>query len=79
VLAGAVADGAHRTREQLATELQRAGFAAKGLGLAYLIMHAEISGVLTSGVPVRSAGGALRQTYAAWTNAPRGRCPALAP
>ncbi|KRE59202.1 hypothetical protein ASG92_04980 [Arthrobacter sp. Soil736] len=64
VLAAAVADGAHRTREQLATELQRAGFAARGLGLAYLIMHAEISGVLASGVPVRSAGGALRQTYA---------------
>ena len=57
---------AHRTREQLAAELQRAGFPAKGLGLAYLIMHAEISGVLASGVPVRSAGGALRQTYAAF-------------
>ena len=66
VLAAAVADGAHRTREQLATELQRAGFEAKGLGLAYLIMHAEVSGVLASGVPVRSAGGALRQTYAAF-------------
>ncbi|MBT2555984.1 winged helix DNA-binding domain-containing protein [Arthrobacter sp. ISL-5] len=66
VLAAAVADGVHRTREQLATELQRAGFAAKGLGLAYLIMHAEVSGVLASGVPVRSAGGALRQTYAAF-------------
>jgi len=35
VLAAAVADGAHRTREQLAAELQRAGFAAKGLGLAW--------------------------------------------
>ena len=66
VLAAAVADGGHRTREQLATDLQRAGFAAKGLGLAYLIMHAEISGVLTSGVPVRSASGSLRQTYAAF-------------
>ena len=63
--AAAVTDGAHRTREQLATELQRAGFEAKGLRLAYLIMHAEVSGVLASGVPVRSAGGALRQTYAA--------------
>ena len=41
-----------------------AGFAAKGLELAYLIMHAEVSGVLASGSPVRSAGGALRQTYA---------------
>ncbi|MDQ0077241.1 winged helix DNA-binding domain-containing protein [Arthrobacter oryzae] len=64
VLAAAVAGGAHKTREQLAAELQRSGFAGKGLELAYLIMHAEISGVLTSGTPVRSKGGALRQTYA---------------
>ncbi|MBT2595401.1 winged helix DNA-binding domain-containing protein [Arthrobacter sp. ISL-72] len=64
VLAGAVAGGAHKTRDQLAAELQRHGFTAKGLELAYLIMHAEISGVLVSGTPVRSAGGALRQTYA---------------
>lgn len=77
VLAAAVADGAHRTREQLATELQRAGFAAKGLGLAYLIMHAEISGVLTSGVPVRSAGGALRQTYAAFDERAQGPLPGV--
>jgi hypothetical protein len=77
VLAAAVADGAHRTREQLAAELQRAGFAATGLGLAYLIMHAEISGVLTSGVPVRSAGGALRQTYAAFDERVQGAPPGL--
>ncbi|KQR80743.1 hypothetical protein ASF98_18270 [Arthrobacter sp. Leaf337] len=64
ILADAVAGGAHKTREQLALELQRHGFAAKGLELAYLIMHAEISGVLTSGIPVRSTGGALKQTYA---------------
>jgi hypothetical protein len=64
ILAAAVAGGAHKTREQLALELQRHGFPAKGLGLAYLIMHAEISGVLTSGIPVRSTGGALKQTYA---------------
>jgi hypothetical protein len=64
VLAEAVAGGAHKTREQLAAALQRSGFAAKGLELAYLIMHAEISGVLTSGTPVRSAGGSLKQTYA---------------
>ncbi len=64
VMAAAVADGAHKTREELAAELQRNGFAARGLELAYLIMHAEISGVLTSGTPVRSKGGALRQTYA---------------
>lgn len=63
-LAAAVAGGAHKTREELAAELQRSGFPGKGLELAYLIMHAEISGVLTSGTPVRSKGGALRQTYA---------------
>jgi hypothetical protein len=34
------------------------------LELAYLIMHEEICGVLTSGTPVRSKCGALRQTYA---------------
>ncbi|WP_370590725.1 winged helix DNA-binding domain-containing protein [Pseudarthrobacter sp. BIM B-2242] len=64
VLADAVQGGRHLTREQLAEKLQRAGFSATGLGLAYLIMHAEISGVLTSGTPVRSPGGALKQTYA---------------
>ena len=64
VLAGAVAGGAHKTREQLAAELRRAGFGAEGLELAYRIMFAELSGVLVSGSPVRSAGGALKQTYA---------------
>ncbi|MDQ5861647.1 MAG: winged helix DNA-binding domain-containing protein [Actinomycetota bacterium] len=64
VLAKAVEGGHHLTREQLAARLQDAGFAGKGLELAYLIMHAEISGVLVSGSPVRSAGGALKQTYA---------------
>jgi hypothetical protein len=64
VLARAVADGNHLTREGLAEKLRGAGFAAKGLELAYLIMHAEISGVLVSGTPVRSSGGALKQTYA---------------
>lgn len=64
VLAGAVAGGAHKTREQLAEVLRTAGLAAEGLGLAYRIMHAEASGVLASGIPVRSAGGALKQSYA---------------
>jgi hypothetical protein len=64
VLARAVAGGQHLTREQLAARLQDAGFTGKGLELAYLIMHAEISGVLVSGSPVRSRGGALKQTYA---------------
>jgi hypothetical protein len=66
VLATAVAGGVHLTREQLADRLQDAGFPATGLALAYLIMHAEISGVLASGAPVRSPGGALRQTYASF-------------
>ncbi|MDQ0617694.1 winged helix DNA-binding domain-containing protein [Arthrobacter globiformis] len=78
VLAEAVADGVHLTREQLAAKLQGAGFAAKGLGLAYLIMHAEISGVLVSGAPVRSPGGALRQTYAAFDERVAGAAPAAA-
>ncbi|MFW0773577.1 winged helix DNA-binding domain-containing protein [Paenarthrobacter nitroguajacolicus] len=64
VLAGAVADGAHKTREELADVLGRAGFPSKGLGFIYHLMHAEISGVLVSGSPARSAGGALKQTYA---------------
>ncbi|MDR6416201.1 winged helix DNA-binding domain-containing protein [Pseudarthrobacter sulfonivorans] len=64
VLANAVAGGVHLTRDQLAEQLQAAGFAASGLELAYVIMHAEISRVLTSGSPVRSPGGALKQTYA---------------
>jgi hypothetical protein len=64
VLAGAVAGGNHLTREQLAVKLQEAGIEASGLRLAYIIMHAEVSGVLASGTPVRSRGGALKQTYA---------------
>lgn len=64
VMAASVAGGNHLTREQLANVLQAAGLAGAGLGLAYLIMHAEINGVLVSGAPVRSPGGALKQTYA---------------
>lgn len=64
VLARAVAEGNHLPREGLAEKLREAGFAANGLELAYLVMHAEISGVLVSGRPLRTAGGALKQTYA---------------
>jgi hypothetical protein len=79
VLAEAVSGGVHLTREQLAASLQGAGFPAKGLALAYLIMHAEISGVLVSGAPVRSPGGALRQTYAAFDERVAGATPAAVP
>ena len=64
ILAAAVADGAHKTREELADVLGQAGFPSKGLGFIYHLMHAEISGILVSGSPVRSTGGALKQTYA---------------
>ncbi|WP_258142088.1 MULTISPECIES: winged helix DNA-binding domain-containing protein [unclassified Arthrobacter] len=64
ILAAAVADGAHKTREELAQILGQAGFPSKGLGFIYHLMHAEISRVLVSGSPIRSAGGALKQTYA---------------
>lgn len=67
VLAAALAGGRQLTRQQLAAELERAGFAVKGPALAYLIMHAEIDGVIVSGAPVRSASGALRQTYAVFS------------
>jgi len=66
ILAAAVAGGAHKTREELATVLGNAGFPDKGLGFIYLLMHAEINRVLVSGAPVRSAGGALKQTYASF-------------
>ncbi|QHK22084.1 winged helix DNA-binding domain-containing protein [Pseudarthrobacter psychrotolerans] len=64
VLAEAVRGGHHLTREQLAARLRDEGFAATGFGLAYVIMHAEISGILASGSPVRSPGSALKHTYA---------------
>ncbi|MDQ1057686.1 hypothetical protein QFZ23_001587 [Arthrobacter globiformis] len=79
VLAEAVSGGAHLTREQLAVRLQGAGIPAKGLALAYLIMHAEISGVLVSGAPVRSPGGSLRQTYAAFDERVAGAAPPAVP
>ncbi|WP_115788004.1 winged helix DNA-binding domain-containing protein [Arthrobacter silvisoli] len=66
ILAAAVAGGAHKTREDLAAVLGDAGFPSKGLGFIYLLMHAEINRILVSGAPVRSAGGALKQTYAAF-------------
>ncbi|MGM9473591.1 winged helix DNA-binding domain-containing protein [Pseudarthrobacter sp. YS3] len=64
VLADAVRGGRHQTRDQLAMRLQEAGFDAVGLRLAYLIMYAEAGSILVSGAPVRSPGGALKQTYA---------------
>ncbi|WP_373458731.1 winged helix DNA-binding domain-containing protein [Paenarthrobacter nicotinovorans] len=73
ILAAAVAGGAHKTREELAAALNQAGLPSKGLGFVYHLMHAEISGILVSGAPVRSAGGALKQTYALFEERVTGR------
>lgn len=64
LLGEAVAGGAHKTRDELAVVLREAGLPGKGLGFVYLLMHAEINGVLVSGAPVRTAGGTLKQSYA---------------
>jgi hypothetical protein len=41
--------GAFKTRAELAVALKRAKVAADGLKLAYIMMHAELEGVITSG------------------------------
>ena len=48
-LARALRDGKQLTRDELASALQRAGIDASGLRLNYLIMHAELDGVICSG------------------------------
>src|SRR5204863_37614 len=48
-LAEALEGGRRLTRTELARVLQGAGIAASGLRLAYLIMHAELDGILCSG------------------------------
>lgn len=61
VLAGAVVDGNHRTRAELAALLAERGLPSTGLAFTYVLMRAELDGVLIS--------GALRgrqQTYAAF-------------
>jgi hypothetical protein len=59
VLAGALEDGAQRTRKQLAAALQGAGIELGGFRLAYLLMHAELGGIVCSGAP-----RGKQQTYA---------------
>jgi hypothetical protein len=51
--------GRHRTRVELARALADRGLASQGIGLAYIVMNAELAGVICSG-PVRGA----QQTYA---------------
>ena len=58
VLAGAL-EGAQRTRKQLAAALEGAGVELGGFRLAYLLMHAELDGIVCSGAP-----RGRQQTYA---------------
>ena len=51
--------GQHRTRAELAQALAGRGLVSQGIGLAYVVMNAELVGVICSG-PVRGA----QQTYA---------------
>ena len=49
VLERALRDGQELTRTELASILERAGIAVDRLRLAYLMMHAELDGVICSG------------------------------
>ena len=49
VLERALADGKALTRTELAERFGRAGIMASGMMLAYLVMHAELEGVICSG------------------------------
>jgi hypothetical protein len=59
LLAGALQGGAHRTRKQLAATLERGGVALGSFRLGYLLMHAELRGIVCSGAP-----SGRQQTYA---------------
>jgi Winged helix DNA-binding domain len=59
VLAGALRGGNQLTRAQLAAALADGGVEADGPRLAYVLMHAELEGLVCSGVPV-----GRQQTYA---------------
>ena len=59
LFAGALRDGAYRTRWELAASLAEGGIAAAGQRLAYIVLRAELDGLICSG-PARG----MRQTYA---------------
>jgi len=61
LLAEAVAGGDHRTRAELAALLADRGLPSSGLAFTYIVMRAELDGVLVSGV-LRGR----QQTYAAF-------------
>lgn len=66
----AVADGRHRTRAELATVLAEGGIVVERFALGYLLMNAELDGIVCSG---RRSG--RQQTYALLDE----RAPASAP
>ena len=49
VFARSLEGGRQLTRKEMATALQSAGITASGIKLAYLLMHAELDGVICSG------------------------------
>jgi DNA glycosylase AlkZ-like len=59
LLADALRGGVHLTRKQLGATLERAGVAHGGFRLGYLLMHAELRGIVCSGAP-----SGKQQTYA---------------
>ena len=59
VIVRALQDGRHLTRRQIEARLVAAGIAATGFRSAYLLMHAELDGVVCSGAP-----SGRQQTYA---------------
>jgi Winged helix DNA-binding domain len=59
VIAKALERGDHLTRKEIQAALHQAGISAHGLGLAYVLMHAELNAVICSG-PLRGK----QHTYA---------------
>jgi hypothetical protein len=59
VIANALEHNRHLTRKELASTLEHSGIAASGLRLAYIIMRAELDGIICSGAP-----RGKQQTYA---------------
>lgn len=49
LLSQALEGGKHRTRAELAQILHRGGVSARGQRLAYIVMHAELEGIVCSG------------------------------
>jgi hypothetical protein len=59
LLGRALAEGEHLTRKDIAGVLDRAGIPAEGLRLGYVLMRAELDGIICSGAPKGK-----QQTYA---------------